>query len=100
MIERAEERASEREEKMRRLELEMEEKMREREERREMQMLSMFSAIMGGSASGFPFFQPSTFHPTTVDRPPPMPPMPPMPPQSTQSIPDTYNPPPESPRPN
>ena len=46
VIERAEERASQREEKMRRMELEMEEKMREREDRYEMQMFSMFTAVM------------------------------------------------------
>ena len=64
VFDRAEERASEREERMRRMELEMEEKMREREERKEMQMVSMFTAVMQqmcGNASRplpSPFFQP------------------------------------------
>jgi flagellar motility protein MotE (MotC chaperone) len=46
VLDRAEERAAEREERMRTLELEMEEKMREREERRDMQLMSMFSGLL------------------------------------------------------
>ena len=98
--ERAEELASQREEKIRRMELEMEEKMREREDRRKMQMFSMFTAVMqqmNSSASGpshsplyqppnpyMPPFQPPTmlpfqppttlpFQSPTPDHPPPRP---------------------------
>ena len=63
VIERAEERASEREERMRCMELEMEERMREREERRDMQMFAMITGVlqqMCGNTPGSPapFFQP------------------------------------------
>lgn len=51
VLERAEERAAEREEKMRTMELYMEERRREREERREIQMMSMFTAIMQHAVS-------------------------------------------------
>ena len=46
MFEHADERAAEREERMRKMELEMEAKMREREDRREDRMFSMFAAVM------------------------------------------------------
>ena len=49
MLERIEDRASEREERMRRMELEMLEKMREREDRHEERMLQMFTAFMSAS---------------------------------------------------
>ena len=63
MFERADERAAEREERMRKVELEMEVKMREREDRREDRMFSMFAAVMqqmGGTGrpSQPPFMQP------------------------------------------
>ena len=75
VLDRAEERAAEREERMRRLELEMEEKMREREERRDMQFMSMFSAVLQKiSPQPAPFLQPpfpyqSSQHPIHFDRP-------------------------------
>ena len=66
MFERADERAAEREERMRKVELEMEAKMREREDRREDRMFSMFAAVMqqmGGTGrpSQPPFMQPPPF---------------------------------------
>ena len=45
-IEMAEKCADEQDERTRRMDLEMEERMREREERRDMQMFSMFHAVM------------------------------------------------------
>ena len=54
MIERSENQACEREERMRRLELEMEKNMREREERREMQMFSMFYSFMQQLSGNMP----------------------------------------------
>ena len=77
VLDRAEERAAEREERMRTLELEMEEKMREREERRDMQLMSMFSGLLQQIGPRPPFLQPpfpyqSSQHPIPVDCPDPM----------------------------
>ena len=72
VFERAKERASEREERMRRMELEMEEKMREREERKEMQMHSMFTAVMQQmcDSASRPLHSPSFFQPPYPYQPP------------------------------
>lgn len=45
-LDRADDRAAEREMKMRRMELELESKMREREDQRDERMLSMFAGMM------------------------------------------------------
>ena len=93
VLDRAEERAAEREERMRTLELEMEEKMREREERRDMQFMSMFSALLQQIGPRSPFVQPpfpyqSSQHPVPFDCPAPM--APPFTPLSSDG---TYHPP-------
>lgn len=56
VFERAEDRAGEREERMRRMELEVQEKMREREDRQEERMFTMFTAFM--SSCNQPFSHP------------------------------------------
>lgn len=64
-FEKAEERAAEREERMRIRELEMEEKMREREDRREMQIFSMFTTLIQQMNGPRLPHTPSSFHPST-----------------------------------
>ena len=111
IIERAEERASEREERIRRMELEMEERMREREERRDMQMFAMITGalqrICGDTpGSSAPFFQPpyqdqppTHFSPQTPLEQPQMAPFSPTPSPACLSHCD-YSQPPRSPQEN
>ena len=100
VFERADDRAAEREERMRKLELEMEAKMREREERREERMFSMFTAVMqqmGNRPPQPPYSFPYPSYHQASQQPPyssdPQSPMAPF----TPAYPSQYPPPPDHP---